>query len=114
MLIAMISTAPTRRETFRLRRMAYFPAAFLVLGALAFCAPAADGREIAIPVVIVLLVIAAGLMVLALRSRLVTDAEGVDVQFFGLRSSAILWDEVVAATFGMSFPSLAFGIRLAD
>jgi hypothetical protein len=47
-------------------------------------------------------------------SRLVTDDEGLDVRFFGLRSRAIRWDEVVAATFGISLPSLASGIWLAD
>lgn len=104
----------TRLERFRLRKLAYFPAAFLAFAALAFSAPAVDGREIAMPVVIGLLVIAAGLVLLALMSRLVRDDEGIDVRFFGLRSRAIRWDEVVAATFGMSFPSLAFGIWLAD
>lgn len=104
----------TRPERFRLRTLAYFPAAFLLFAALAFCAPAVDGREIAIPVVLGLLVITAGLVLLALMSRLVTDDEGIDIRFFGLRSRAIRWDGVVAATFGVSFPSLAFGMWLAD
>ena len=47
-------------------------------------------------------------------SRLVTDEDGLDVRFFGLHSRAIRWDEVVAATLGMSFPSLAYGLWLAD
>lgn len=105
------STGP---EIFRLRTLAYFPAAFLLFTALAFCAPAVDGRAIAIPVVLGLLVITAGLALLAFMSRLVTDDGRIDIRFFGLRSRAIRWDEVVAATFGMSFPSLAFGIWLAD
>lgn len=84
--------AGTRLESFRLRKLAYFPAAFLVFAALAFCAPAADGRAIAIPVVIGLLVIAAGLVLMALMSHLVAGDERLDVRFFGLRSRAIHWE----------------------
>lgn len=114
MLMGMTSTTGVRPKRFRLRGMAYFPAAFLAIAALAFCAPAADGREVAIPAVIGLVVAAAGLVLLTGVSRLVTDEDGLDVRFFGLRSRSIRWDEVVAATLGVSFPSLAYGIWLAD
>lgn len=66
----------------------------------------------AFPVGAVLLVAAGALLVLGLRSYLALDDHGVTVRFYGIRATRVRFEELVAATFGMAFPSISFSIAL--
>ena len=54
------------------------------------------------------------LLILGLASFLALDEAGVTVRFFGFRSTRVRFDELVAATFGMAFPSISFSLALND
>jgi hypothetical protein len=70
-----------------------------------------DGRPV---FGIVLLAVAVLLVGLGLASRLVVSPDGVTVRFFGLRSTTVRFDELVAATFSMTFPAISYAITLRD
>ena len=61
-----------------------------------------------------LIVVAGCLFVLGLRSFLVVSPEGVTVRFFGIRTTAVRFDQLTSATFGMAFPSISHAITLRD
>jgi hypothetical protein len=86
------------------------------LGAIALAA--ALGRsgpsDGAFPLAIAALLISASLLALGRWSRLSADRELLSVRFFGLRSTTMRFDAAVAATFGMTFPSISFGVTLKD
>ena len=54
------------------------------------------------------------LLVLGIRSNLTVRPEAVSVRFFGVRETTIKFDQLVSATFGMTFPSISYGIALTD
>ena len=68
----------------------------------------------AFPLAVGSLLVAALLLVLGLRSRLSADLEVLWVRFFGIRGTAVRFDALVSATFGMTFPSISFGVTLRD
>ena len=68
----------------------------------------------AFPLAIASLLIAALLLVLGLRSRLSADMDVLWVRFFGIRGTAVRFDDLVSATFGMTFPSISFGMTMKD
>jgi hypothetical protein len=61
-----------------------------------------------------LLLVAALLLVLGARSRLVVTPDAVTVRFFGLRSTTVRFAEMATATFSMTFPSISYAITFAD
>lgn len=104
----------TRPERFQLRKLAFFPVAFVAFLAMAFCAPAIEGRTILVPLVGGLLVASAGLFLLAAWSSLTVDEQGLNVRLFSLRVGRVAWGRLATARYGMSFPSLALGITLTE
>jgi len=104
----------TRQEKFQLRKLAFFPAAFVAFLAVAFCAPAIEGRAVLVAVVVGLLLASAGLFVLAVFSSLTVDEQGLNVRLFSLREGRVSWNRLTTARYGMSFPSLALGITLTE
>jgi hypothetical protein len=119
---AFVDVAPTERPVGGVRSRVR-PVACLVLatmpgalGALAlFGAFTRTGTsDGAFPLAVASLLIAALLLVLGLRSRLSADRELIWVRFFGLRGTAVRFDDLVSATFGMTFPSISFGVTLKD
>jgi hypothetical protein len=101
-------------ETYRLRILALFPAAFLGLLALAFCAPAIEGRPILVPIVVILLAASVILLLLTAISRLTIDPHVLAVRFVSIRTTRLRWDRIVSARYGLSFPSLALGVTLTE
>jgi hypothetical protein len=87
-----------------------------VIGLLAIAASL--GRSVpddgARPLGIGLLLIAALLLVLGSRSRLVVTPDAVTVRFFGLRGTTVRFAEIATATFAMTFPSISYAITLTD
>ena len=86
------------------------------LGLLAFAAAfsrsgPSDG---AFPLGVIALSAAASLLLLGLRSRLSIDQNRLTVRFFGLRSTTVEFEDVESATYGMTFPSISFGVALKD
>jgi hypothetical protein len=86
------------------------------LGAIALAA--AIGRsgteDGAFPLAVGALLIAASLLVLGLWSRLSVTREDLTVRFFGIRSTSVRFDQLVSSTFGMTLPSISFGLALQD
>ena len=68
----------------------------------------------AFPLGVVALSSAASLLLLGLRSRLSIDRNQLTVRFFGLRSTTVEFEHVKSATYGMTFPSISFGVTLGD
>ena len=87
-----------------------------VIGLLAVAASL--GRSVpdegARPLGIGLLVVAALLLVLGVRSRLVVTPDAVTVRFFGLRSTTVRFAAIATATFSMTFPSISYAITFTD
>jgi hypothetical protein len=63
---------------------------------------------------IVVLVFAALLLVLGLRSFIRIDQDALTVRFYGLRRTTVRLAELESATFLMAFPSISFAFALTD
>lgn len=102
-----------RLHPYAIAFVAGFPG---LLGVTALGAAMSRGgtNDGAFPLGAVLLGAAATLLALGLGSYLAVDEQGVTVRFYGARSTRVRFDELVAATFGMSFPSISFNVALKD
>jgi hypothetical protein len=94
--------------------MALFPSVFLAGLGLAFMVPALEGRQVIAPIVLGLLATSLVLIVLTRGSVLRMDRDAVSVRFLSIHSTTIFWRDLTAATYGMFFPSVSFGIRLRE
>jgi hypothetical protein len=90
-----------------------FPSAIGTLALVAALSRAGTSDN-AFPLAMAAFALAAVLLILGARSALCVGPHDVTVRFFGLRSTAIRFHEVTAATFGMAFPSLSYAITLTD
>jgi hypothetical protein len=90
-----------------------FPGA---IGAIALVAAAsrAGVSDGAFPLGAGLLAGAAALLLLGLRSFIRVGPTDMTVRFFGVRANTVKFDRLASATFGMSFPSISYGIALMD
>jgi hypothetical protein len=106
-------TVATRISPYALAFVAGFPGAIggLALAAAISRAGLSDG---AFALGAGLLLLAGCLLVLGLRSVLVVGPDRVTARFFGLRSTSVRFDRLTSATFGMTFPSISYGIALID
>jgi hypothetical protein len=68
----------------------------------------------AFPMAVAFLAATGVLLTTGLRSAVSVGQQGVTVRFFGVRSTTIRFEELSSATFGMTFPSISYGIRLTD
>jgi hypothetical protein len=97
-----------------LRKLAYFPGAFLWFIAIGFLTPAVESRPVIWPIVVALVVGGGLLGGLAWASRLRFTDSAIYVRFFSFRGTTILWESIAATTYGISYPSLGIGITLRD
>jgi hypothetical protein len=106
-------TVATRISPYALAFVAGFPGAIggLALAAAMSRAGLSDG---AFALGVGLLLLAGCLLVLGLRSVLVVGPDRVTARFFGLRGTSVRFDRLTSATFGMTFPSISYGIALID
>ena len=103
----------TSISPYALAFVAGFPGAIggLALAAAMSRTGVTDG---AFPLGAGLLLLAGFLLALGIRSVLDVGPDSVMARFFGLRGTTVAFNRLASATFGMTFPSISFGIALVD